>query len=151
MLLKAERRAQETQFKFFYLQGMKINACLGCNGCAKAAKGSTNPCVQKDDMAQIYEAVLNAEVIVFASPIYFWTISGQLKTALDRFYALFQNLGMGGFKRSSVLLMTAGSTDFSKALNWYDYFEQVLGWKCLGKVLGAGKEEEAAELGASIH
>ena len=62
----------------------KINGCLGCNGCQR--NGGT--CVQKDDMTEIYEKILAADVVVLASPIYYYTWTAQLKAVIDRTYAL---------------------------------------------------------------
>ena len=122
----------------FYLQDMEIHGCLGCEGCSRAKKGTENPCVQRDDMAEINKAFMTADVVVFASPIYFWTISGPLKTVTDRLYALLRNLGYNGFPGKSVLLMTAGGSDYSQAVRWYETFERNLGWTNLGDVLGSG-------------
>ena len=134
----------------FYLQGMEIHGCLGCEGCSHAKKGADNPCVQKDDMAEINRAFMKADIVVFASPLYFWTISGPLKMATDRLYAELRNLGYNSFPRKSVLLMTAGGNDYSQAVRWYETFERNLGWTNLGEVLGSGKEAEAKRLGISI-
>ena len=139
------------QVQEFYLQDMEIHGCLGCEGCSRAKKGTENPCVQKDDMAEINKAFMKADIVVFASPIYFWTISGPLKTATDRLYAELRNLGYGGFPRKSVLLMTAGGSDYSQAVRWYETFERNLGWTNQGEVLGSGKEKEAKRLGESLH
>lgn len=134
----------------FYLQDMNIKGCLGCEHCSKSAKGISNPCVQDDDMRLINEAFISSDVIVFASPVFFWTITGTLKTVADRLYAQLRSLGYGGFPRKSILLMTAGGSDYSQAVRWYETFERNLGWKNLGEVLGAGKNHAAFELGASI-
>ncbi len=134
----------------FYLQSMDIHGCLGCNSCESAPKGCDNPCVQKDDMAKIYPAFMRADVVVFVSPVYFWNITGPLKTATDRLYAKVRNLGYEDFKRESVLIMTAGGPDYSEAKRWYENFERYSGWKNLGEVLGSGKIEEAKNLGMSI-
>ena len=58
------------QVQEFYLQDMEIHGCLGCEGCSRAKKGTENPCVQKDDMAEINKAFMKADIVVFASPIY---------------------------------------------------------------------------------
>ena len=139
------------QVQEFYLQDMEIHGCLGCEGCSRAKKGTENPCVQKDDMAVINKAFMKADIVVFASPINFWTISGPLKTATDRLYAELRNLGYGGFPRKSVLLMTAGGSDYSQAVRWYETFERNLGWTNQGEVLGSGKDKEAKRLGESLH
>lgn len=134
----------------FYLHSMDIHGCLGCDGCKNAPKGCDNPCVQKDDMAKIYSAFSKADVVAFVSPVYFWTLTGPLKTATDRLYAEYNNLGQEGFRKESVLLMTAGAPDYSEATRWYGLFEKYCGWKDLGRVLGSGKTEEAKNLGTSL-
>lgn len=60
-------------------------------------------------MAAIYAAVRQADVIVFASPVYWWDITGTLKTAIDRLYALLMN-GSAGASKQTVLLMSSGGS-----------------------------------------
>lgn len=61
------------------LTNKKIAYCTGCGVCNK-----THVCVQKDDMADILDKMVAADVIVLATPVYFYTMSGQLKTFIDR-------------------------------------------------------------------
>ena len=64
-----------------FLKDKKINYCTGCGLC------NTNDytaCSQKDDMADILEQMINSDVIVFATPVYFYTMCGQMKTFIDR-------------------------------------------------------------------
>lgn len=143
-------RASGNEVTEFYLQGMNIKGCLGCEGCSRRNADPKSPCVQKDDMSDIYAAFLQSEIVVFASPVYFWSISGTLKTAADRLYAELRCLGYGKFPRAGVLLMTAGSPDYSQAVSWYRHYATNLGWKDLGQVLGRDKQEEARALGASV-
>lgn len=63
--------------------GKKIAGCLGCQYCF-AHEGA---CVQKDDMAGVVEALKGADMVVFASPIYWFDITAQEKAAIDRLYA----------------------------------------------------------------
>lgn len=67
---------------------MKISGCLGCGACYR--NGGT--CVQKDDMKEIEEKMLKADIIVLASPIYYYSMSAQLKTVIDRTYSFFRKL-----------------------------------------------------------
>ena len=136
-----------TQIKKFYLDGMEIHSCKGC---LKAGRDSQSPCSQKDDMDQIYAEFEDADVVVFASPLYFWTVTGTLKTVADRLYAELECLGYNKFPKKSVLLMTADGDDYSQAVTWYRTYERNLGWKNLGEVLGKRKIKEAYQLGASI-
>ena len=135
------------QVKIFYLDGMKIHSCKGC---LHAGRDSKSPCSQKDDMEQIYAEFEDADVVVFASSLYFWTITGTLKTAADRLYAELECLGYGRFVKKSILLMTADGGNYSQAITWYRTYEKNLGWKNLGEVLGKGKTKEAYLLGATI-
>lgn len=131
----------------FYLDGMNIHSCKGC---LHAGLDPYSPCTQKDDMDQVYAAFADCDVVAFASPLYFWTITGKLKTAADRLYAELECLGYGKFPRESVLLMTAGGADYSQAVTWYRTYECNLGWRNRGEVLGSGKTESAYQLGASL-
>lgn len=66
----------------------KVGGCLGCDACQK--NGGT--CIQKDDMAEIKDKMINADAIVLASPIYFYSMSSQLKALIDRTYAFYTKL-----------------------------------------------------------
>ena len=68
--------------------GKKIGGCLGCNACYR----NGGSCVQKDDMTEIREKMIAADIIVLASPIYFYSMTAQMKTAIDRTYAFYQQL-----------------------------------------------------------
>lgn len=135
------------QVHVFYLDGMEIHSCKGC---LRASGDSKHPCRQKDDMERIYALFEDADVAAFASPLYFWTITGTLKIAADRLYAELECLGYGKFAKKSVLLMTADGGDYSQAVTWYQTYEKNLQWTNLGEVLGKGKTREAWQLGASI-
>ncbi len=143
----------------FFLDGMDIHGCKGCFG---GGKNPEHPCVQRDDMDNIYPAYRAADVVVLASPLYYWTISGQLKTAFDRLFAVAEcDPNLRNPKKDCVLLMAAEGNGFEETLYWYDRLEKHLGWRSLGKVLCGGvmdagdirgrKElEDAKNLGKSI-
>ena len=144
----------------FLLDQMDISGCKGCNGGKNTAK---SPCVQKDDMQKIYPAIKESDVVVFASPLYYWNLSGQLRTAVDRLYALEEgdeNL-LRGHGRACALLMAAAGSDFDDMVTYYEHLCVHLEWKDLGHVVAggnwdpgaiAGKKEllEAYALGESI-
>ena len=69
----------------FFLGQMKINGCLGC---WSGGKDPEHPCSQRDDMDQIYPLYQEADVVALASPLYYWSISGFLKNAFDRLFAV---------------------------------------------------------------
>lgn len=66
------------------LSDKKINCCIGCDNCRK----NDGACVFDDDMTDIIKKVRDADVLVFGSPVYWWGITAQLKTVIDRMYAL---------------------------------------------------------------
>ena len=79
--------AQEAgaQVESFYLHGMDISPCDACEACQASADAE---CIVDDDMQLLYPKVREADAIVYASPIYWYTISAQLKLFMDRCYAL---------------------------------------------------------------
>ena len=98
-LIKFFREGAEAaghEIKEFFLQNMNIHGCLDCQGCARKPSGDPQPCVQKDDMQQVYDAYAESDVVVFATPVYWFTVSGQLKLAVDRLYAIQRNHGFDG-------------------------------------------------------
>ena len=127
----------------FFLDKMDIHGCKGCFGGHSSQKC---PCVQKDDMSQIYPAVKDCDVVVLASPLYYWTMSGQLRTALDRLFALEEGDGnlLRGNGKSSALLMAAEGHGLDDAVLYFDHLMEHLRWKNLGYVLAGGNMKVGA-------
>jgi multimeric flavodoxin WrbA len=65
----------------------KINYCTGCYACEK-----TGRCMQQDDMEQILDSMIAADVIVMATPVYFYTMCAQMKTVIDRTVARYTKI-----------------------------------------------------------
>lgn len=82
----------------------KIAGCLGCEYCHTKNLGV---CVQKDDMQEVYEALESADMLVIASPIYYFGYSGQLQCAIHRTYAI----GIPKTLKKSMLILSSGSDD----------------------------------------
>ena len=140
-------KASGNEIREAYIHGMDVKNCLGCDSCMNTHAG----CVQKDEgMAKIYDDLSWCDVIVFASPVYFGYLTAQLKSVIDRMWAWFNLPGNFGAKRKAVLISTARGSDFSAVLDQYGIYSKFMGWEDLGHILGAGKEDEAKELGASI-
>lgn len=78
-LLRGATDAGHTVAKIF-LRDKTINYCTGCSTCSLNGK----PCPQKDDMPEILDKMVAADVIVMATPVYFYTMSAQMKTLIDR-------------------------------------------------------------------
>lgn len=87
---------------FVDLQNLKINGCMGCDACRK----NGGSCVQKDDAPALLEQVLEADCIIFGSPVYWWGISAQMKSAIDRMYAAGEKL-----KGKKIGVLSVGADD----------------------------------------
>ncbi len=103
------------------LKGKEIKFCIGCLACQK-----TQRCVLKDDAVQIAEQVKNADTLVFVTPIYYYEMSGQMKTLLDRMNPLYPS----DYKFRKVYLLSCAADDAAetpdRAVNglqgWIDCF-----------------------------
>ena len=69
----------ENEVEKIYVNDKHIGYCMGCGTC-----NTTHKCVQNDDMAEILDKMVNADVIVMATPVYFYSMNGQMKTLIDR-------------------------------------------------------------------
>jgi multimeric flavodoxin WrbA len=94
----------------FYLNLMDIKPCQDCGGC-----NDTGKCVFQDDMEKVYEAIRDADRIILASPIFFFSLSAQAKIMIDRCqsfwcekYLLKQPLKGRKFGRKGLLLLVGG-------------------------------------------
>lgn len=87
-----------------FLSDKNINYCTGCGVC-----NTTHECVQKDDMKAILVKLLKADVIVMASPVYFYTINAQMKTLIDRIVPQYTSLSNKEF----YFIITAADTDLN--------------------------------------
>ena len=71
-----------------FLRDKRINHCVACGAC----QGNGGNCVQKDDMAEILDKMMAADVIAMATPVYFYTMNGQMKTLIDRTYSRYTKI-----------------------------------------------------------
>ncbi|MBR2178786.1 MAG: flavodoxin family protein [Selenomonadaceae bacterium] len=132
------RGAEEVgcEVKIFQLDKMNIHGCKGCFG---GGKNIESPCVQKDDMDKIYPVYREADIVVLATPLYYWNFSGQLRTTFDRLFAVAEcDPNYRNPKKESVLLMAAEGYGFDDALQYYQNLMKHLGWTELGHVLAGG-------------
>ncbi|MGN1086593.1 MAG: flavodoxin family protein [Porcipelethomonas sp.] len=84
-----------------FLAAKNIGYCRGCGVC-----NSTHKCVQKDDMAEILDKMVDADVIVLATPVYFYSMDGQMKTFIDRTVPRYTEISNKDF----YFIMTAADT-----------------------------------------
>ena len=85
--LSAAKSIGDVDVEFISLHGKKINPCIDCRLCER----NKSLCVQKDDMQKIYPKIIEADGIIIGSPVYFHTISAQLKALMDRTTCLFKS------------------------------------------------------------
>ena len=139
------------------VRNYKVNPCLGCNICFK----TNGACAQKDDMALIYEKMSQADMLVIASPVYFYSISAQLKAIIDRFHNPIRD--SFNIQKMALLLVGAASLPelFDAILAEYNLCLKFFNIEDAGKVLARGAKDkgdikntdtlnEAYKLGLSI-
>jgi multimeric flavodoxin WrbA len=126
----------------FYLHGMNIKACDACDACRGASEVD---CVLDDDMKGLLPKLREADAIVIASPIYWFTVSAQTKLFMDRWYALGGPEGHAfAGKRFGIVLTYADTDPFSSgAVNALRTFQDALtyvGAKIVAMVYGSAWE-----------
>lgn len=136
----------------------KVNYCIGCNACRN---NSEKKCFQNDDMKIVFDKLSNADILVIASPVYFYGISAQLKAMIDRFHSPERNgIGINGL---ALLLVGADTIPnlFDSIKSQYQLTLEYFHLKDYGMVLVRGAEDkgdvrntdglkEAYELGLKI-
>lgn len=134
-----------------------ISPCIGCVHC-----GYEGQCVLSDDMDIFREKILKADMLVFTTPLYYWGMSAQLKTLIDRFCS--KNFSIQQKRMKSALLSVAYNSDdwtFDALEAHYDTLVRYLNFDDCGRVLGYGcgtpsmtegskYPHEAYELGKSL-
>ncbi len=96
------------QVESFVLQNMNIQPCNACDACHETGD---RQCVIEDDMQILYPKLRNADAIVIASPIYWFTMSAQTKLCIDRWYALEGPRGNALAGKQIGIVLTYGDTD----------------------------------------
>lgn len=139
-----------------FLGDMEIGFCTGCGGCV-----DSGVCVQDDDMAALLEKMIDVDVIVMATPVYFYTMDGQMKTLIDRTVARYTEISGKDF----YFIMTAAVDEkqaLERTLEGFRGFTICLpganergivygtgAWK-KGDIRGSQAMDEAWELGRAV-
>lgn len=134
-----------------------IQFCKGCLGCQKLGR-----CVINDDVNDIMDKVLKAEVVVWATPIYYYEMSGQMKTLIDRMNAMYEQ----NYAFRDVYLLTTAAEDEEETpkraeiglTGWIDCYpkSRLTGTLFCGgvnnarEIAGHSKLQEAYELGKTV-
>lgn len=112
-----------------------IAACRGCVACGYGAR----PCVQRDDMAALLDKILAADMLVLATPLYYYGMTAQLKTVIDRFCS--ENSAISSRRLKAALLTVAWNSDswtFDALVSHYQTLCRYLSMTDIGQVLGRG-------------
>lgn len=135
-----------------YVEDLKVGGCKACYACR-----GTGVCFQKDDMAGVLEKMIAADVIVLATPVYFYSLSGQLKTLIDRTLPGYTKIRDKDFY--FIATAAAGKPMLERTMDALEGFTDCLpGAKVRAKIYGAGfykpgevtgsaAEKDAYELG----
>lgn len=131
----------------FTLQKMKILPCKGCDACHKS---ESSECTTKDDMTLLFPKLRSADGIVLASPVYWFTLSAQIKACIDRWYAFETSRGSALAGKQLALVLAYGDTDpfTSGGVNAIRTFQDIcryLGAHVAGIVYGSAGEAGAVE------
>lgn len=110
----------------------QVHPCIACERCHNTNKG----CVFKDGMEELNPQLLSADVIVFVSPIYYYTINAQIKAVIDRFYA--NDAALHKNKKAVMILTMADDTEESAlgALQTFKGMTNFIEWDIAGTVVG---------------
>lgn len=113
-----------------------IGPCMGCEFC----RSHDGVCVRRDDMNALYPALLEADLVVFVSPVYYFGFSAQMKTFIDRFYAVNAQLRAQNQKKAILLTAGGGKEEWimDGILANYNTMLRYLHWSSLGTVCAVG-------------
>lgn len=123
----------------FRLSAMNLCGCSGCDVCKTKEDRS---CVHADEMPELEAAAENAQMIVFASPIFFFSPSSWLQMGIERFH----NTGFPkSLKKSAMLLSSGGSNVYGAALAQYQDITSYFGLQNMGVLTAHGMENKSRE------
>ncbi|MDR3355504.1 MAG: flavodoxin family protein [Synergistaceae bacterium] len=140
------RGASEAGYKTqnIRMHGLRIAGCIDCRRCWS----NGTHCFLNDDMKEVYEALDGADVIVFASPLYFFSWTSQIKQAWDRLLPYFHKNSKVDIRgRRAILLSTAGDNDescFGGLRKTFELACSYCGWEIAGEVCAYGVYDAGA-------
>jgi len=101
---------EEAEITQIFVGDGSISPCMGCSSCKTS---SEKKCVIDDDMHKYYPTILESDIIIFATPVYWFNMTTQLKSFIDRFYAF--DYSKLANKKKVVLLTTFGAADIESS------------------------------------
>ena len=141
--IKGARESGHTT-EIISLMKNEVKGCLGCNACRYG-----KPCVQRDSFNELVPKIKSADCLVFASPLYFWTVSARIKAFIERFYCIAEedpNPPLGRYEKYPIkdcaLLMTSADNffwTFEQAVSYYQFaLVNYIGFHDKGMLLAGG-------------
>ena len=120
------------------LSAMKYGPCVACDTCRK---GPEHKCVQKDELAPVIEALAGYDAVVLASPVYYWGFSGQMQSAISRFYPY----GPVPVKKFAMILSSGSPEVYDGIISQYKSMLGYFGADDLGIKTFCGADQQSAE------
>ncbi|KHD36756.1 flavodoxin [Clostridium acetobutylicum] len=113
----------------------KVHPCVACNKC----KCGEKPCIFQDDMVELFPKLIEADLITFVTPLYYYGMSAQIKTAIDRFYSI-NNMLRGADKKAMLIVTGTNSREWAMKGIAGSYTEALkyLQWQDCGQLLAKG-------------
>ena len=133
--------SEQNEVEVISVHDYQVNPCMGCNSCFTR---EGNLCHQGDDMPRIYEKLAQADVLIIASPVYFYGVSAQLKAVIDRLHAPARN--MFKIKKLGMILVGAATLPelFDSILMQHKLILNFFHLEDAGTVLVRGAREKGA-------
>ena len=122
------------EVEILHVGKMKIEGCLGCEYCHGKGVGS---CIQKDDMDKVMPAYKDADMIVYASPVYYFAMTAQLMAAMQRVYAIGKPAQA---TKAALLLSSASANPYEGSIATYKTAAGYMGMEDTGIITAAGDE-----------
>ena len=132
------------EVEILHVGKMKINGCLACEYCHTKGEGT---CVQKDDMEKVMPAYKEADMVVYASPIYYFDMSALLSAAIQRVYAIGKPAKA---TKAALLLSSASPNPYDGAIATYKAMTAFTGLADAGIITAAGEENNSEAKMAEI-
>ncbi len=125
------------EVEVYHVGKMKIAGCLGCGYCHTKGEGN---CIQKDDLEKIMPAYKEADMIVFASPIYYFTMTAQMEAAIQRVFCI----GKPAKAKKAALLLSSGSPGvYDAAIAQFKAYTGYTGIEAAGVITANGAENKS--------
>jgi len=139
-MVDAFRKGAESvghEVEVLHVGKMNIAGCLACEYCHGKGEGE---CIQKDDMEKVMPAYRDADMIVFASPIYYSGLTSQVLAATQRIYAIGKPVKA---TKMALLITSAAPGPYTNAIGVYEDMTAFMGIKNVGVIAAAGEENGA--------